>query len=313
MKSLKKPTVTVGIPACNEENNIKNLLTEILKQNQRYYVLKNIIVICDGCTDNTVVRVKEIAQKNKLITIIDDKKRRGKAYRLNQLYALNKSDFLVSFDADILPASKYVIDNLIKNFDESVGIVGGNNLPVKAKTTVEEFINTWTRVWYETRKDVNNGNHIHNIRGCIMAIRGSLVKKIRIPKKITSESQYLYFSAKKNGLSFHFAKDAVVLFRSPDNVHDYFLQVNRTNGERVLLMKMFGENIINEYTIPFQYKVRALAKMVVRDPVSLFGGGAFFSFMKLFPKKQNSFEKEGVWKLIESTKKGISQKEIAFK
>jgi glycosyltransferase involved in cell wall biosynthesis len=51
MKNIK--TLTIGISAHNEEKNISSLLESIFAQKQRNYVLENIYVVCDGCTDNT--------------------------------------------------------------------------------------------------------------------------------------------------------------------------------------------------------------------------------------------------------------------
>ena len=107
-----KPTVTVGIPAYNEEKNIGNLLLELLNQKQSIFELEKVIVVSDGSTDGTVAKVKII--KNPQVMVIDNLERKGKPYRLNQLFENSKSDTLVILDADTLLQDKLFLEKLMK-------------------------------------------------------------------------------------------------------------------------------------------------------------------------------------------------------
>src|SRR3989344_6102920 len=113
---MNKMTVTIGIPAHNEEKNIKALLRGILAQFRGNFVIKSIIVLCDGCTDDTVKIAENIAQTNKIIKVINDGNHKGKSTRLNQLYEMTESDILISFDADVKLGHKNVINELVKHF-----------------------------------------------------------------------------------------------------------------------------------------------------------------------------------------------------
>jgi glycosyltransferase involved in cell wall biosynthesis len=62
-----KLTVTIGIPAYNEEKSISNLLDSIIEQTQKDYVLEKVIVACDGCTDKTSEVVSEYVKKYNFI------------------------------------------------------------------------------------------------------------------------------------------------------------------------------------------------------------------------------------------------------
>ena len=53
MKKHKKLTVTIGIPAYNEEKNIGRLLRALLRQKTNGLSIKKIIVISDASTDKT--------------------------------------------------------------------------------------------------------------------------------------------------------------------------------------------------------------------------------------------------------------------
>src|SRR3990167_2835632 len=103
MKKInEKPTVTIGIQAYNEEANIGNMLKSVLKQREESFVLERILIVLDGCTDNTFRIVKAIAKKDRRIKVMHDGKRTGKATRLNQILTKNNSDFVFFIDADIV-------------------------------------------------------------------------------------------------------------------------------------------------------------------------------------------------------------------
>ena len=61
MKSRKKLTVTIGIPAYNEQENISCLLRSIIKQKAWSYRLQSVVVVCDGSTDGTLGKARIIA------------------------------------------------------------------------------------------------------------------------------------------------------------------------------------------------------------------------------------------------------------
>src|SRR3989344_3768380 len=100
----KKLTVTIGIPAYNEQENIQAMLKSVLAQKGNNFVIKKIVVVSDGSSDQTVSKVKEIQKESHLISLVEGKTRKGKIIRLNKIYSLNKSDILFTFDADIVLA-----------------------------------------------------------------------------------------------------------------------------------------------------------------------------------------------------------------
>ena len=103
--------LSIGIPAYNEGNNIQNILLDVISQERRGWKLEEILVYCDGSTDNTVKRAKMI--KNKLIKTRVGRRRMGKTFRLKQIFREMKGDILLLFDADIRLANSQVITNLV--------------------------------------------------------------------------------------------------------------------------------------------------------------------------------------------------------
>src|SRR5882757_1314182 len=98
---MKKITLTIGIPAFNEEKNIENFLLSLFKQKLQKVKLDKILVYSDCSSDKTNEIVKKLSKKYPIIMLIEGKSRKGKYFRVNQMFALNKSDVLILLDADI--------------------------------------------------------------------------------------------------------------------------------------------------------------------------------------------------------------------
>src|SRR5258708_26629353 len=123
-----KISITIGIPAYNEEDNIGKLLDSIISQKGSRYNIEKIIVACDGCTDKTAEIVEKYIDKHNNIYLINDGLRLGQAGRLNEFYKINKSDIFITFDADTVLGHRYVVNEIAECFeDKNVGLVGGSD------------------------------------------------------------------------------------------------------------------------------------------------------------------------------------------
>jgi len=71
-----------------------------------------------------------------------------------------------------------------------------------------------------------------------------------------SEAQLIYCLAKEKGLSFVFTEEAVVYYRKPASIKDYFIQVNRYGAEKYKMAKRFGDQVNEEYAIPLKIRSR---------------------------------------------------------
>lgn len=115
-----KPTLTVAMPAHNEGKNISYMLKSLLRQTQNNIAIKDIKIYTDGCTDNTIKAAQKIQKDYPVIKIIEGKKRRGKMYRLNQIFSDCQSDILVLLDADIKIVGDNFLDNISKGIIEYI-------------------------------------------------------------------------------------------------------------------------------------------------------------------------------------------------
>lgn len=107
--------ISIIIPACNEEKYLESTIKSIKNQNYEKY---EIIVVCDGCTDNTDKIAKKLADKTVIL-----KKRQGPAIAKNEGAKISKYNKLVFLDADT-HLTKNTLGNISKALDKNPNIVG---------------------------------------------------------------------------------------------------------------------------------------------------------------------------------------------
>lgn len=162
-----RPSVTVIVPAFNEEKVIENTVRSVLASD---YPRLHTIVVDDGSTDSTsaVVREKfsrEIAEgRVKLLT----KANAGKASALNEALKLTKDEIYVGIDADTVIAPN-AISILVPHFaDPGVAAVAGN-------AKVGNRVNLWTR-WQalEYITSQNFERRALNVFGAVSVVPGAI-------------------------------------------------------------------------------------------------------------------------------------------
>lgn len=248
MKKLTR--VSIGIPAYNEEANIKNLLLCLLAQNQQKFTLEEIIVVSDGSTDTTVEQVRSV--KDERIKLIEFNKRNGAAKAQNKIIKIASSDILVMLDADVLPETESFILNIIKPMlkDNRVGLVGADTNSLPPKNLLEKIIAESHEYKKNIYRNINRGNNIYLCHGRARAFSKAFYKEIRWPQLKEAEDAFSYLSCIHKGFKFVFEPSASVCFRSPQMLSDHLLQSKRFIQGRKLMEKYFPPQFVrNEYKI----------------------------------------------------------------
>lgn len=117
---IKKPTVSVVIPAYNVENYIEKCIKSVLKQS---YACLEIIVVDDGSTDNTPILIDTLAKCNPLIRVIH-KENAGVSSARNDGIDVARGDYIVFVDGDdwlALDFVEYMI-SLVREYDADFGL-----------------------------------------------------------------------------------------------------------------------------------------------------------------------------------------------
>lgn len=223
----KQCSITIGIPAYNEEANIAALLNNILNQKLRNFVLEKIIVISDASDDGTVAIAKTISDSR--LSVIVGRKRCGQAYRQNQIFALASTDIVVLLNADVLPSSNHFLQELCRPIllNARIGLVGARVVPLSQGGSFIGRVLDWHHTWKNSLfEKINNGDNVYLCHGRARAFDRKLYERLRWPNMV-SEDAYSYIQTKTRNLGFVFAPKAMVWYTSPQTMADHIRQSAR--------------------------------------------------------------------------------------
>ncbi|MBI2029376.1 glycosyltransferase [Candidatus Gottesmanbacteria bacterium] len=274
---MKKPTVTIGIPAYNEEGNIKKLLKSLLQQKATNFKLEKILVISDGSTDKTNEIVRSV--KSKIIILVVNKKRLGLNGTQNKIFNRINSDIAVLFDADILPKNNDCVEKLISPIlnDPQVGLTSGKLYAVRAMDTViGRILANAHEMKRKISESLPNSNNVYLCAGRMRAFSKYLYKKLKWPDDIP-EDAYSYFYCKSRGFRFIYVSKAICYFHPPTILSDHIKQNNRFITGKKALKKYFDNYLLRrEYKIPFLVVFIYCLAFLLKRPFSIL---AYFILM----------------------------------
>lgn len=290
---MKKPSVSVGIPAYNEEANIGHLLREIIAQRQSNFRLKEIIIISDGSTDGTVGEVKKF--KDNRINLVIGESRIGQAARQNEIIRRYKGDILVIVEADTLPVDSYFVENLIDPFKRkgrsNIGITYGTAIPLPPRNFFEKIMcfkdNLKERIYQEAidENSLHDGCSGHSGR----AFSRKFVQKLDWPNDVP-EDTYSFLLCNQMGYEILNTPEARMHFRLVGNFKDYSRQYSKyIRGKNSLSRYFLLNRVITNYHIPILRVLKEAIKAAVRDPVMMFLYICVFSVVHLRNFKMESF------------------------
>lgn len=322
-----KKRVTVGIPSYNEEINISNLLRSIVELNKlenqsepnndnsygkkaysnsskrdRISPTKDFtiseIIVSDDSSDNTCRIVETIAAENPSLSIklLHHDSRRGVPAAWNEIFKKAIGEIIVLYDADII-IDNSTTANLVQSIADSIGLCASNSTPLVLKgsaiSRASVFIAEWLR-W--VRK---SGLSQYTVMGRALSILSHVAKRITIPENVIAIDLYLQCKVLELGFKVIYNDQALVYFRTPDNMKDFSSQIIRaTNGHKQIRHLLTGPCI----RLPLRSGLVAAIKSIVQDPK----GGVYLIYCySLLPFYRRSLKatNSAIWDIAKSTKK----------
>lgn len=288
----KKLTVSICIPAHNEEGNIYNLLHSLVNQETKKIEILNISVISSGSTDKTDEITKQFSSKYKIVHLYRQRERRGKVAAINYFLRRANSEVVVLQSADTI-ATKDTIEHLCKEFvtNPDLGLTGGAPYPTNCKDT---FIGYIVHVWWWL--------HRHMPRfGEIIAFRNILK---HIPEYISVDEAYIEAWFEKGGYKLKLIADAIIHNKGPETIADLIIQRRRVFNGHARLKDQIGYRVDN-----FSHKAiqQFLKNFPVNHPQEAFwiAGGVSLELISrmlgmydMYIKKSNPY----IWEQARSTK-----------
>lgn len=305
MKNKRLPTLSIGIPAHNEEENIAKLLRSIMSQSRRNFTLEKIIIATNGCTDKTNDIVRTFKKKYEFIQHVDEKIRLGKASALNTIYKLSNSDFLLTIDADVIFLDKNNLELMIREMIDNPDL----NMvsPLHIPTTSDTFFGNLSRFSYLIFRDaalkIDNGNNFYSSMSSEF-MRKKFYRSFLFPEGTISDQGFAYAMAIKNGKKgFKVVKNAKVIFGVAQTFRDWrILSTRSVVGDRADIVKRFGKKVLKDYAMPKKLYIFSLLKYFFLNPVYAIGAVLMNIYIRKFPYKKTR-HKKGMWEMVLTSKR----------
>jgi len=221
-----QPTVSILIPAHNEERVIGRLLqrlTELLYPKDKTQV----IVIDDASTDSTGKIADEYSEKYSYITALHRNKReggRGKAPALNAGFKCSHGEIIICFDADYYP-QRDILEKLTREFaDPKVGAVQGRVMVLNEPQNVVTRLVALERIGgYRIDQEARDSlGLIPQFGGTVGGFRRSLLEQLGgWDESVLAEDTDLTFSVYLKGYKVRYVNDAESYEEAVENWHDY--------------------------------------------------------------------------------------------
>jgi dolichyl-phosphate beta-glucosyltransferase len=117
-------TYSIVIPAYNEETRLGATLERILAYVRQQGWDAEVIVVNDGSRDNTAGLVREFAEKNPIVRLVENPGNRGKGYSVRHGMLKARGDVVVFSDADLsspIEEMPKLLDALSQGADIAIG------------------------------------------------------------------------------------------------------------------------------------------------------------------------------------------------
>ncbi len=294
------PTLTVGIPAFNEEANIGGLLRSLLDQAEINFRLEKIIVASDGSTDNTLDVV--LGFHHDRIVAIASKDRKGPAYRNKQIASIIKSDIYVHLDADIYIEDHLFLARLVDPIVKGqADLTSGTLREWPSETRFEEILRVGSDFKRAVFASYRQGNNIYTCHGPARACSRRVYKELD-PGTCVADDAYVYLFCQKRQYPYQFVPDAVVLYRSPRDYWGHRRQSLRFVTSKEHLNAEFGaDRVAAAFAYPKSLALREFLKIAMRHPLQMLAYAAIVASTRINSIFVGQLQK-GAFDQVSSTK-----------
>lgn len=132
------------VPCYNEEELIEPFYNEVLKVLKDSKLDWNILFVDDGSQDNTLIKIKELAEKNNNIKFISFSRNFGKESAIFAGLENSDSDYVIIMDVDLQDPPEMIIE-MFKNID-SFDMIATRRVTRKGEPVIRSF---FARLFYK--------------------------------------------------------------------------------------------------------------------------------------------------------------------
>ncbi len=267
----KKLTITIGIPAFNEEKNILNLLRSCLVQKSKYFTIDKVILSIDGSTDGTNSVANRVHDYR--LMVINNPTRQGIARGLNQIIKNANSDILITLDADIEIKDSDFFEQLVQPLVLlDIDLTSSSIKELDSTNYFQNILSTSIKLKDVLYTRFKKGNNIYTCHGLARAYSKRFYKKLHFPVSIGND-MFTYLKCKSLKLKYQYAPKAEAWYKLPSTFADHQKQSIRflAHNEREQKKYFKSDFVDSEVKIPTSEYLRACIDalpIIVRNPIT---------------------------------------------
>lgn len=256
------PTVTVVVPAHNEEKTIEKCLTSILNFDYPDSRLQ-VVVINDRSTDSTLSAIQSLQKKHKNLILHQraPDAQPGKPAAIKEIMPTISSEIVVFFDADYHPGKGLLKKLLIPFLDARVGATMGRVIPHNTnRNLLTRIIDLERRAGYAIdQQGRSSWKLMPQFGGTVGGIRMKALNQAGgwNAQSLTEDTD-LSYRLLLNGWNIEYLNHATCYEESPETWQARFRQLKRWSyGHNECMLRYFMP-LLKEKNIPFWKKMDAL-------------------------------------------------------
>lgn len=154
---MKKPLVSIIVPACNEEENIPFLVEEFSGLSRKTSLRFEVLLVDDGSTDNTYAAAKKFALEHSFLRVIKHRTNFGVTRALETGFENAKGEVFVFFPADLQFLAADIpglVEPIVK---DEADLVTGRKVGRYSRRFVSGVYNLLSRLLFRTKvRDLNS-------------------------------------------------------------------------------------------------------------------------------------------------------------
>ena len=205
-----------------------------------------VLVVCSGCTDDTVEIVQQYAEKNVVVKILIEAKRAGKASAINQILKKAIGDAIIFISADTLPNVDCFAHLISKIEVPNAGLVCAYPLPTNnSKSLAGKLVHILWSFHDQVFREVNEAGLARHASE-VYCVRRGIVDSI--PTGTVNDDAYIALTVANKGWMILYEPQSRVSIRGPETLNDYFKQRRRVIFGHHQVKKLTGQT--PQYFVP---------------------------------------------------------------
>ncbi|MHA1249019.1 MAG: glycosyltransferase family 2 protein [Candidatus Helarchaeota archaeon] len=196
------PLVSLIIPTYNNEKTIKECIMSIVNQD---YTNKEIIVVNDNSSDNTIEILKELKSNYNFIKIINFNENKGSPVAMNSGFEHSAGDLIYFMDADAELTENFLEKSVSIFSDKEIDVLTCGYTPKEKSPRVYEILFKMNQLTEDT---FVNSNNLGVIPGCFLGFKRNILDEFKFNEKLRAayDQEFLNKLIKNNKKIFFSSK-----------------------------------------------------------------------------------------------------------